>query len=74
MTITGRTKKKVLFTYNVSLPPQVNRDLKLVKIIQLGAFVTVCVMGGTVVLAVLFDLIFFHRFKYLALWQTFEIW
>jgi hypothetical protein len=68
MTITGRTKVKEFFTYDVELPPQVDKDYFLTEIIEFAAFVTVCVMGGTVVLALLLDLMVFHRFEYKALW------
>jgi len=74
MTITGKTKDKVFFIYDVELPPQVDKDYFLTEIIEFGAFVTVCVMGGTIVLALLLDLTFFFRFKYRALWQAVEIW
>ena len=68
MTVIGLNGDKVLFEYDVILPPQVNKDYWLVDVIELGAFITMCVMGGTIILALLFDWIFFHRFEYHALW------
>ena len=64
MTIIGRSNAKVLFEYDVDLPPQVDRDDCLVSYIELGAFLTICIMGGTVVLAILFDLLYFQRWQY----------
>ena len=64
MTIIGRSNAKVLFEYDVDLPPQVDRDDCLVSYIEFGAFLTICIMGGTVVLAILFDLLYFQRWQY----------
>lgn len=51
-----------------------DKDHFLVGIIEFSAFVTTCIMGGTVFLALFFDLVFFHRFTFQALWQAVEVW
>ena len=74
LTIKGRSRDKLLFTYDVEVPPQVNKDSWFVYAIELGAFITVCVMAGTILLSIILDLIFFKRYRYHALWQAVEVW
>ena len=64
MTVVGLNGEKVLFEYDVILPPQVDRDHLLVDLIEVSAFVTTCVMAGTIVVALLLDLIFFRRYEF----------
>ena len=64
MTVVGLNGEKVLFEYDVILPPQVDRDHWLVDLIEVAAVVTTCVMAGTIVVALLLDLIFFRRYEF----------
>ena len=68
MTVRGVHNDRVIFAYDVDLPPQVDKDYFMVDIIEFAAFITIFVLSGTVAMALILDLIFFHRFKYKALW------
>ena len=75
MTIEGRnTAKELLFTHDLDVPPQVDRENPLVNLVEMIAFITTIVMGSTIILAFLLDLIFFRRYEYHALWQAVEVW
>ena len=52
----------------MDIPPQVEDDDWFVGLIEFGRFVTICIMGGTIVTAFLLDAIFFRNFRYQALW------
>ena len=58
----------------MDIPPQVEDNDWFVGLIEFGRFVTICIMGGTIVTAFLLDAIFFRNFRYQALWQAVEIW
>ena len=68
ITVVGRSGDRVLFTLDVELPPQVDKNYWLVDIIEFAAFITICVMAGTVGVSLLLDLVYFHRWRYEAVW------
>ena len=74
MTVTGYAQDKLLFNHDVDIPPQVKDDDWFVSLIEFSRFVTICIMGGTIVTAFLLDAFFFQVFRYQALWQAVEIW
>ena len=63
ITVVGvSAKDEILFTVDVEVPPQVDPEFWLVSVIDMAAFVTICTMGGTIVIALLLDIILFQSF------------